>query len=42
MGKRGFFVFALAVLFVASALQAAPESRLMRFPDIHGDNIVFS
>jgi len=42
MVKRGFCALALFLIIAASALQAAPEGRLMRYPDIHGDQIVFS
>jgi tricorn protease len=42
MGKRGFFVLVLLVILAAGTLQAAPEGRLMRYPDISGDKIVFT
>jgi tricorn protease len=42
MGTRGFFVLALLVILAAGTLQAAPEGRLMRYPDISGDKIVFT
>jgi tricorn protease len=42
MGRRGLLVFVLACLLVAGAAEASDESRLMRFPDIHGDKIVFT
>ncbi|UCF04498.1 MAG: PD40 domain-containing protein [bacterium] len=42
MGKRGLFVLVLAVFLMVGTMNAAGESRLMRYPDIHGENIVFS
>ena len=44
MGKRGLLALALvAVLLTAADVYAATEeSRLMRFPDIHGELIVFT
>lgn len=42
MSTRGFIVFLLLMAVAAGALQAAPEGRLMRFPDISGDRIVFT
>ncbi len=42
MGKRGLLVLCLVVLLAAGSVFAAPESRLMRFPDISGDKIVFT
>ncbi len=42
MGKRELLTVMLAVLIVAGAANAATESRLMRYPDIHGDKIVFT
>ena len=44
MGRRGFLaLMILAVLLTAVNIHAATEeSRLMRFPDIHGDLIVFT
>lgn len=40
--KRGFFASLLAVVFAAGTLSAAEEARLMRFPDISKESIVFS
>ncbi|MDD3643454.1 MAG: hypothetical protein PHQ19_08345, partial [Candidatus Krumholzibacteria bacterium] len=44
MAKRGVPALALAAVLVlsGSALGAPEESRLMRYPDIHGDLIVFT
>lgn len=42
MRKGGLIVLALALIMAASALQAAPEGRLMRYPAISGDKIVFT
>ena len=42
MGMRGIIVCALLLLLAAGTLQAAPEGRLMRYPDISGDRIVFT
>ena len=42
MGRRGILTLALAVLLFAGAVNAAEETRLMRFPDIYGDKIVFT
>jgi tricorn protease len=42
MGTRGFFVLVLLVVLGVGTLQAAPEGRLMRYPDISGDKIVFT
>ena len=43
MGKLGSVVLALVLVFSAASVSAAPEeSRLMRFPDIHGDLVVFT
>ncbi|HUV36884.1 MAG TPA: S41 family peptidase [Patescibacteria group bacterium] len=43
MDKRWLLVVvALVVFLLSGALYAAEESRLMRYPDIHGDKIVFS
>jgi len=44
MGKRGLLALALATVLLAAADVHAvtEESRLMRFPDIHGDLIVFT
>ncbi len=42
MDKRVILALVLVVLLAAGTLNAAVESRLMRRPDIHGDNIIFS
>ncbi len=42
MVKRGLLVLALVVVLVSGAAHAVEESRLLRFPDVHGDKIVFS
>jgi tricorn protease len=42
MVKRVFCALALTVIAAAGTLQAAPEGRLMRFPDINGNKIVFT
>ncbi len=42
MGRRVFVLLVLGILCFSVAAGAAPESRLMRYPDIHGDNIVFT
>ncbi|MBN1885416.1 MAG: PD40 domain-containing protein [Candidatus Krumholzibacteriota bacterium] len=42
MGKRELLFLVVAALMVAGVAHAEPESRLMRFPDIHGDRIVFT
>ena len=42
MGKRGIFALVLAILLLTGAANAAEETRLMRYPDIYGDNIVFT
>jgi len=42
MGTRGFSVFLLLLILAAGTVQAAPEGRLMRYPDISADNIVFT
>jgi len=42
MGSRGLLALALAVLLAAGSVHAATESRLLRYPDIHGDKIIFS
>jgi tricorn protease len=41
MKKLGLFIFALGMGFLARGV-AADEARLMRFPAIHGDQVVFS
>jgi tricorn protease len=42
MGKRVITALACVVLLVAGAANAAEETRLMRYPDIHGETIVFT
>ncbi len=43
MGKRSLLAVALILLLAAGSLYAADgSSRLMRYPDIHGNTIVFS
>ncbi len=42
MGTKGVFVLLLLLILAAGTVQAAPEGRLMRFPDISADNIVFT
>ena len=42
MGKRVIFALVTAILLLTGAVNAAEETRLMRFPDIHGDKIVFT
>ena len=42
MSKRGILALLTVFLLTAVTLNAAEESRLMRYPDIYGDNIVFS
>jgi tricorn protease len=42
MGRRILCLMVLGLLCCAAAAQAAPESRLMRYPDIYGDKIVFT
>ncbi len=42
MGNRVLLAIVLAVVMASGTLNAADESRLMRYPDIHGDRIVFS
>lgn len=42
MGKRIIFALVLAAFLSTGSVYAAEESRLMRYPDIHGDKIVFS
>jgi tricorn protease len=42
MSKRQLFVLAILLILSAGALQAAPEGRLMRYPDISADRIVFT
>ncbi len=42
MVRRIVCLAVLGMLVCASAAPAAAESRLMRYPDIHGDNIVFT
>jgi tricorn protease len=42
MGTRGLFALLFFVAATASAVQAAPEGRLMRYPDIDGSKIVFT
>ena len=44
MGKRGLLALALilVIMTAADAEAVTEESRLMRFPDIHGDLIVFT
>jgi tricorn protease len=44
MGKRGFTILALALFLLAAvdSPAAVEESRLMRYPDIHGDMVVFT
>ena len=41
---RALLVFLCVLLFASSAAmaQTMPEGRLMRFPDVHGDKVVFS
>ncbi len=42
MGARVFRLVILAVLLFAVAASSSQESRLMRYPDIHGESIVFT
>ncbi|MCU0638976.1 MAG: PDZ domain-containing protein [Candidatus Krumholzibacteria bacterium] len=42
MGTRVLLALVLSIALAAGSLNAADESRLMRYPDIHGDRIVFS
>jgi tricorn protease len=42
MGRRIFVLMVLGILCLSAAASAAPESRLMRYPDIYGDKIVFT
>jgi tricorn protease len=42
MRTKGLFVLAALVLVAAGSVQAAPEGRLMRYPDISADKIVFT
>ena len=41
MNFRSLVTGMLVLFLIPLALQAADEGRLLRFPDIHGDNIVF-
>ncbi len=38
---RGFFFFAALLMCASLSAQDTPEGRLMRFPDVHGGNVVF-
>ena len=42
MGTRGIIVTVLLLLLAAGTVQAASEGRLMRYPDISGERIVFT
>ncbi|HER43693.1 MAG TPA: hypothetical protein ENO08_04460, partial [Candidatus Eisenbacteria bacterium] len=42
MGRRVLSALALAALLLSGSVNAAEETRLMRYPDIHGDKIVFT
>jgi len=42
MSKRGILALVTAALLIAGAVNAAEETRLMRFPDIYGDKIIFT
>lgn len=42
MGRQGISVLVLVVFLASATLHAAPESRLMRFPDVHGDKVIFT